>query len=287
MLPIMTVYCSERDFLLYIIDYFLQTTSAAINMTNKNVNLNVEHDIITRDANSVSWAEQKHENFKVATWHYLCRHHLKNNCIWDDLLCCLLFCSWIYTSNWTTIQYGRQMRHQAILQTESETESWLLQQHRYNYFLYFSFCFILIISRLTELRPFKYQGHPVSLWHWPLTYNLERCFSWRFSFDMYNLERLLRYLNLLTRHCTCNLLPEPTSTKHECRGKLWGHPVTSSMTSSPWKRLFWHHLGRSLNIWGQIAAAFNILKFVKWPPFSGRDKLFYWMLYRKLNIPAR
>ena len=31
--------------------------------------------------------------FKVATWHYWCRHHLKNNCIWDDLQCCLLFCS--------------------------------------------------------------------------------------------------------------------------------------------------------------------------------------------------
>ena len=31
--------------------------------------------------------------FKVATWHYRCRHHLKNNCIWDYLQCCLLFCS--------------------------------------------------------------------------------------------------------------------------------------------------------------------------------------------------
>ena len=30
--------------------------------------------------------------FKVATWHYRCRHHLKYNCIWDNLHCCLLFC---------------------------------------------------------------------------------------------------------------------------------------------------------------------------------------------------
>ena len=31
--------------------------------------------------------------FKVATRHYRCRHHVKNNCIWDNLPCCLLFCS--------------------------------------------------------------------------------------------------------------------------------------------------------------------------------------------------
>ena len=27
---------------------------------------------------------------KVATWHNRCRHNLKNNCIWDNLQCCLL-----------------------------------------------------------------------------------------------------------------------------------------------------------------------------------------------------
>ena len=57
---------------------------------------------------------------------------------------------------------------------------------------------------------------------------------------MYNLERQLWYLHLLTRHCPCNLLAERTSPKHEYRWKLWGHPVTSSMTSSPWKEnVFW------------------------------------------------
>ena len=111
-------------------------------------------------------------------------------------------------------------------------------QHSYNYFLHFSFCFILIIPRLTELWPFKCQGHPLSLWCWPLICNLEKCFSLRSSFGMYNLERQLWYLHLLTGHCPCNLHPEPTSPKHGYREKLWGHPVASSMTSSPWKRTF-------------------------------------------------
>ena len=67
----------------------------------------------------------------------------------------------------------------------------------------------------------------------------------------------------MTRHCTCNMLPEPTSPKHEYRGKVWSHPVTSSMMPSPWKKLLWHNLGRSFHIWGQIEAVFNISKFKK------------------------
>ena len=27
--------------------------------------------------------------FKVTTWHYWCRHNLENDCIWDNLQCCL------------------------------------------------------------------------------------------------------------------------------------------------------------------------------------------------------
>ena len=57
-------------------------------------------------------------------------------------------------------------------------------------------------------------------------------------------------------------------------GRLWGHPVTSSMTSSSRKSFFGHNLGRSFDIWGQIEAVFNISKFSKWPPFWARDKLF-------------
>ena len=33
---------------------------------------------------------RNHRIFKVATWHYRCHHNLKNNCIWDNLQCCLL-----------------------------------------------------------------------------------------------------------------------------------------------------------------------------------------------------
>ena len=43
----------------------------------------------------------------------------------------------------------------------------------HTYFLHFSFCLILILPRLTEFRSFKYQGHIVSLWPWPLTCDLE------------------------------------------------------------------------------------------------------------------
>ena len=51
------------------------------------------------------------------------------------------------------------------------------------------------------------------------------------------------------------------------------------------KYFLWHNLGWSFHIWGQIEAVLNISKFSKWPPFSGRRKLFYRMFYRKLNIP--
>ena len=39
----------------------------------------------------------------------------------------------------TVIQYGRQMRHHAILETKSETESWLPLQHSHEYFLHVIF----------------------------------------------------------------------------------------------------------------------------------------------------
>ena len=131
----------------------------------------------------------------------------------------------------------------------------------------FSFCFILIIPRLTQVWLFKWQGHSVSLWCWPMTCILEKCYSLRSSFGMYNLERQLWYLHSLTRHCPYNLLPEPSSPKHEYRGKLWGQPVTSSMASSPWKILVLHNLGWSFHISCQIEAVFNISEFSKWQTF--------------------
>ena len=62
--------------------------------------------------------------------------------------------------------------------SEIETESWLLLQHSHNFFLHFSFCFILIIPRLTELWPFKCQGHPVGLWSWLWPAILKRVIHW-------------------------------------------------------------------------------------------------------------
>ena len=136
------------------------------------------------------------------------------------------------------------------------------------------FVFIWIIPRLMELWPYKCQGHPVSLWCWPLTCDFKKCNLLRSSLGMYNPERRLQYSHLLTRNCPCNLLLEPTSPKHEYRRQLSGHPVTSSMTSSPWKTYFWHNLRHPSHIWGQIEALFDILKILKWPPFWGHDKLF-------------
>ena len=86
----------------------------------------------------------------------------------------------------------------------------------------------------------------------------------RSSFGMYDIEAQLGYLQSLTRHCPCNLLPEQTSNKHEYSGNfeatLWRHP---------WRH---HHV-------------FDISKCLKWSPFWAHNKHFYRKLYKKLNIP--
>ena len=72
---------------------------------------------------------------------------------------------------------------------------------------------------------------PVTL---TLTCNLEKCYPLRSSFGMYNLERRLRYLHLLTSHCP-----------------------------------FLHNLGCFFfHIWSQVEAVFNISKVSKWPHFE-------------------
>ena len=58
--------------------------------------------------------------------------------------------------------------------------------------------------------------------------------------------------------------------------RLWGHSVTSSMTSSLWKYFFLHNLGWSFHCWCQIEAVFYIWTFSKWPPFWGRKEFFTW-----------
>ena len=168
--------------------------------------------MISSPATPTVCLEQKSENFQSRNVTLSMPSQSKNNCIWDNLQCCLL----------------------------------------------------------VPRSPSK----PLMM---TLTCNLEKCNSLRSSFGMYNLERQLRYWHLLTRHCPCNFLPEPTAPKHEYREKLWRHRWRHHH-----KKLFWHNLGRSFHIRGQIEAVFNISK---WPPFWARDKLFYRQLYRKLNIP--
>ena len=95
------------------------------------------------------------------------------------------------------------------------------RRHRAHYDVSVMLC--RFFSRTLQKFLFKCQGHPVSLWRWPLTGNLETCYSLRSSFGMFNLKRRLRYLHLLTRHCACNLLPGPNPPEHEYRGKIWGY----------------------------------------------------------------
>ena len=158
------------------------------------------------------------------------------------------------------------MRHQMILETESETNSWLPLQDRYNQ-ITISYISVFVSSWQSQDWRNYVQGHIESLWRWPLTCDPEKCYLLRSSLGMYDLERRLRYSNLLTRQFPCNLLPEPTFPKHKYRGQLSGHSVTSWMMSSSWNIPFEHNLGCSFHILVQIEAVFNISKFSKWPPF--------------------
>ena len=197
--------------------------------------------------------------FKVATWHYRC-FQLNNHPIRPPNSASGDLGNWKW--NWMMVAVVTEL------------------------FFTFQFLFHLDNPKIDSVMAVQVPMSPSK----PvmLTFDLQsrKCYSLRSSFGMYNLERQLWYLHLLTRHCPCNLLPEPTSPKDEYRGKIWGHSVTSSMTLSQWN-FFLHNLGRSFHIWGRIEAVINIWKFSKWPPFWARDKLFYRMLYRKLNIPER
>ena len=63
--------------------------------------------------------------FKVTKWHCRCRHHLKVYLTYTYAMLRIIL-QLNYTYSWTTIQYGRQMRHQAILETQSKSKSWLM-----------------------------------------------------------------------------------------------------------------------------------------------------------------
>ena len=127
----------------------------------------------------------------------------------------------------------------------------------YNCFLQFRFCSILI--KFQDWQSYRrlstkvtQEACDIDIWPTISKSVTHTCITLKDDYDLF----------LLTRQRPFNLLPEPTSTKHEYGRKLWGHPVTSSMTSSPWKILCWHNLGRSSHIRGQIAAVFNISKFL-------------------------
>ena len=132
--------------------------------------------------------------------------------------------------------------------------------------------------------PFKCQGHPVSLWRWPLTCNLEKCFSLRSSFGMYDLKRRLRHLHLLSRHCPCNLLPEPTS--------LLIMNIEGNFEATLWRHRWCHHHGKK---WHNLGCFFFISEvklklclilqnFHNGRHFELETNFFYGKWYRKLNI---
>ena len=61
-----------------------------------------------------------------------------------------------------------------------------------------------------------------------LTFDLQpqKCYLLKSAFGMYNLERQLWYWHLLMRHCSCNLLPEPTypmNIERNFEATLWRH----------------------------------------------------------------
>ena len=99
------------------------------------------------------------------------------------------------------------------------------------------------------------QGHPVSLWCWPLTCNLKKFYLLKSSFGMYNLERQLWYWHLLMRHCPCYLPTSPMNMERNFEATLWYHRWRHHH-----KKNLWHNLGRSIHIWGQIEVVFNIKK---------------------------
>ena len=182
--------------------------------------------IITRDINSVSWAEiwafskLQHDIIDVVT-------------IWKIIV----FNTICYVACYSVAKFTPPIEQPSNMQY-----GWSWKQRVKpnldccsNIALTISCISVLVSSwqsqDSTELQLFKCQGHPVSL---TLTFDLR---SWKVWF-IEIFFRLLWYSHLLMRHCPCNLLPEPTSPKHEYRRLIWGHLVMSSMTSSTWKILF-------------------------------------------------
>ena len=75
------------------------------------------------------------------------------------------------------------------------------------------------------------QGHPVSLWCWPLTCNLEKCYSLRSFFCMYNLAICSRSQHLLNMNIERNF--EATLWRHR-----WRHHHKKTFCGIIWDDLF-------------------------------------------------
>ena len=168
----------------------------------------------------LSW---NRKGFKVATRHYRCRHHHKLNvfdviCYYHNLIIILLqsnlnilFCNHlIWPSNAALGDPGNRTWNRMLVAVAT----------CHNHSLHFNFNFILILQRLTELRPFKCLGHLVTLWPWHFTCDLENSCLLRSSSNMYSPKRRLRYSHLLTRYCPNNLFQGATFAKHQYRGQL-------------------------------------------------------------------
>ena len=93
---------------------------------------------------------------------------------------------------------------------------------------------------------------------------------------MYNIERLLHYLHVLTRHCSCLLLPGRASPKHKYKGLTLWPPwdVIDGVITT--KNIFFGIIWDDLFI-SEVKVKLRFLPqfFSKWPLFWVAAKHFY------------
>ena len=91
-----------------------------------------------------------------------------------------------------------------------------------------------MISTLTELRLFKYQSHPVSLWRWQLSCDLEKCYLLRSSVGMYNLEKKITKFAFI----------DEIFIAHATRSRSQTHPnmnIAGEFYVTLWRQRWRHH----------------------------------------------
>ena len=131
---------------------------------------NVEHYIITRDAYSVSWAEiwefskSQRDIIDAVTISKIIAFEIICNAAYYSAA---KFTFPIEQSSNKATKYGIRRSWKLKVKPNHGCCSYIAITISY----ISVFCFIAIIPRLTEFWPFKCQGHPVSLWCWPLACN--------------------------------------------------------------------------------------------------------------------